>query len=197
MKMVRKLGKKDEKGQGLVEYALLLILVGIVVIAVLVLYGNALYQAFAGIIEAFQLGCGQAGEQTFKDYSGAGGVAPGSTTTVKNWPTEGTVTQGFNFCHKGLDIANNEGTPIKSVADGTVVASGWSSMGYGNMVVINHGQFQTLYGHLSKRSVHTGDSVTAGQKIGEMGNTGCSTGTHLHFEVRWGSELKDPGQILP
>lgn len=109
------------------------------------------------------------------------------------WPGFGRITQPFRWYHKGIDIANHDGGPILAADSGTVVVSGWTNSGYGNHVIIDHGNgFQTLYGHLSSISVTTGIRVTRGTTIGQMGNTGRSTGTHLHFEIRTGSGNVDP-----
>lgn len=102
-------------------------------------------------------------------------------------PVNGVVTQRGHGPYEAWDIANKIGTPVYAMADGVVMISkdsGWNG-GYGQYIVIKHGNnTQTLYGHLSENSVHAGQSVSQGQKIGELGNTGRSTGPHLHFEVR-------------
>lgn len=85
--------------------------------------------------------------------------------------------------HTGIDLACASGTPIKASDGGTVVYSGWYD-GYGNMVKIDHGNgFETLYGHNSKNAVSVGQKVAQGEIIAYVGNTGRSTGNHLHFEV--------------
>lgn len=95
--------------------------------------------------------------------------------------------------HKGLDIAAASGTPIYAAAGGTVVFSGWNSGGYGNMVLINHGNgISTLYAHCSSVSVTAGDTVSQGQYIAAVGTTGLSTGNHLHFEVRVNGVAQNP-----
>jgi len=98
----------------------------------------------------------------------------------------GRLSQGIHGWN-GVDIAAPKGSPIYAAASGTVIvsrASGWNG-GYGNYVVIDHGDgTQTLYGHLSSDNVSVGQRVTRGQQIGGVGNTGKSTGYHLHFEVR-------------
>lgn len=109
------------------------------------------------------------------------------------WPGFGRITQSFRWYHKGVDIANHDGGAILAADSGTVVVSGWTNSGYGNHIIIDHGNgFQTLYGHLSSISVVTGTRVTRGTTIGQMGNTGRSTGTHLHFEIRTASGNVDP-----
>jgi murein DD-endopeptidase MepM/ murein hydrolase activator NlpD len=95
-------------------------------------------------------------------------------------------------CHHAVDIANSEGTEIRAAESGRVVIAHRIGGGYGKTVVINHGDFQTLYAHLSGIKVNVGDSVPKGWLIGQMGNTGHSTGSHLHFEIRKGSKLQDP-----
>ncbi len=188
---------ESERGQGTVEYALLLVLIAIVVIAILWILGNSLSTVFYGIAEALQFGCGEVSKQTFRSYAGEGGEAQGSPTLSYS-PTLGKTTQRYWFCHNGWDIANPEGTPVYAVDDGVVKFAGWSDRGYGNMVVIDHGSYQTLYAHLRDApSVSEGQSVVAGQVIGSMGNTGFSTGPHLHFEIRHGSSLIDPGPYIP
>jgi murein DD-endopeptidase MepM/ murein hydrolase activator NlpD len=109
-------------------------------------------------------------------------------------PTEGHLSSGFGYridpflhcikMHTGVDISNEPGTPILASADGIVSFIGYLS-GYGLTVKIDHGnEIQTLYGHLSEFYVHEGQSVLRGDVIGTMGNTGRSTGPHLHYEVR-------------
>lgn len=100
------------------------------------------------------------------------------------WPTQGVITQRFSWYHPGLDIANPAG-PLSMAADsGRVIYAGWDTSGYGNMVLIDHGNgYKTRYGHLSQIMVVSGQSIGRGQAIGKMGNTGHSTGTHLHFEI--------------
>ena len=190
-------GKACERGQGMIEYALLIALVAIVVIAALSILGQSLSTVFYGIAEALQSNCGQVGANTFRSYAGEGSSSPPGTLSLVN-PTDGAVTQRYWFCHKGLDVAAAQGTPVRAVAAGTVRFAGWSNQGYGNMVVIDHGSYQTLYAHLSAApSVSAGQSVAAGAVIGSMGNTGFSTGPHLHFELRLGREVVDPGPFFP
>ena len=101
------------------------------------------------------------------------------------WPTGGYVTQYFQRYHPALDIARSIGTPVKAADTGYVVVAGWSNEGYGNYIVIDHGNgYQTLYAHLSKIFVRVGDTVGKGAVIGNMGSSGRSTGPHLHFEIR-------------
>lgn len=85
--------------------------------------------------------------------------------------------------HSGMDFSAKTGTDVYATGNGKVTMAGWKQ-GYGNCIVINHGYgFQTLYGHLSKYKVRVGQKVKRGEVIGEVGNTGKSTGSHLHYEV--------------
>jgi len=105
-------------------------------------------------------------------------------------------TSGFGCrwgrLHAGTDFAAPHGTPIYATADGVVTHAGWSS-GYGNLIKIQH-EFgiETRYGHLSKLRVKVGQRVSRGDRIGDMGNTGRSTGTHLHYETRVGGKPVNP-----
>ena len=101
-------------------------------------------------------------------------------------------TGGFEF-HKGVDLSAPTGTPVVATADGTVEKAEWNSGGYGNMVVINHGNgIKTLYAHLSKILVRKGQKVKRGQMIGLVGSTGKSVAPHLHYEVEVKGEAKNP-----
>ncbi|MBK5231461.1 MAG: peptidoglycan DD-metalloendopeptidase family protein [Thermoleophilia bacterium] len=118
------------------------------------------------------------------------------------WPVSGTITSGFGgrsspggvgtTYHEGLDIAVPEGTPIRAAQGGTVIAASYNG-GYGNYTCIDHGNaLSTCYGHQSQLGVTTGQSVDQGQVIGYSGNTGASTGPHVHFEVRINGVAQDP-----
>ena len=104
------------------------------------------------------------------------------------WPAVGTLTSGYGWrwgrMHRGIDIANNVGTPIVAVADGVVASSGWNEGGYGYLVEISHpdGTF-TRYAHNSRLLVSKGMNVSQGTPLALMGSTGRSTGPHLHFEI--------------
>jgi murein DD-endopeptidase MepM/ murein hydrolase activator NlpD len=105
-------------------------------------------------------------------------------------------TSGFGYrwgrLHAGTDFAAPHGTPIYATADGVVTHAGWLS-GYGRLVKVQH-EFgiETRYAHMSKIRVKVGERVSRGQRVGDMGNTGRSTGTHLHYEVRVGGEPINP-----
>ena len=124
----------------------------------------------------------------------------GSVTATGSfvWPATGRITQGYRFYHKAIDIANKGAGPILAADGGTVIGAGWlDGYGYGNRVIIDHGNgFVTLYAHLSVIQVQAGQRVNRGDLIGRMGNTGRSTGTHLHFEIRQGGVLLNPLSYL-
>jgi murein DD-endopeptidase MepM/ murein hydrolase activator NlpD len=114
------------------------------------------------------------------------------------WPTRGYISQGFWYGHRGIDIANAVGIPVAAADGGYVTYAGWSAVGYGYMVQIDHGNgFSTLYAHLSQWYVDPGQAVARGQVIGAMGSTGNSTGPHLHFEIRYGGAPQNPLVYLP
>jgi murein DD-endopeptidase MepM/ murein hydrolase activator NlpD len=118
--------------------------------------------------------------------TGATGSASGSGFTH---PAPGSVKSQGIHGYNAVDLAGGMGSAIRAAADGEVIVarpSGWNG-GYGNYIVIRHSNgVQTLYAHLSSLNVGVGSYVSQGQTIGGMGNTGRSTGTHLHFEVRGG-----------
>lgn len=117
------------------------------------------------------------------------------TGTFDN-PTRGTLTSRFGTrwgrMHTGIDVAGPVGTAIRASDGGVVTYTGWKG-NYGLAVMIDHGQNKvTLYAHCNKILVKTGDKVYKGQKVAEMGNTGNSTGPHLHFEVRINGKAQNP-----
>lgn len=123
--------------------------------------------------------------QIFTGAKPADAVVPAGTKML--WPIAARrITQYFTWKHTGVDIAGPIGTPIYAADDGIVELAGWSG-GYGNAVIINHGNgLWTRYGHASKLFVKKGDQVKKGQTIMATGSTGRSTGPHLHFEVMSG-----------
>lgn len=131
---------------------------------------------------------------SFTDVSSDSAVGLGEF----GWPTAGNVTQGFWSGHRAVDIGSWTGAPVKATDGGRVMIakSGWN-YGYGNYVVIDHGNgFVSLYGHLNSIYVQSGESVSNGQRIGTVGNTGNSTGPHLHFEIRYRDALRNPNSYL-
>lgn len=99
--------------------------------------------------------------------------------------------------HTGVDIPAPTGTPVVNVMSGQVTFAGYSSSGYGYLVVVENGGVQSFYGHLSRIDVQVGQIVEAGQVVGASGNTGMSTGPHLHWEVRVNGTPVDPLQFIP
>ncbi|MFO8034439.1 MAG: M23 family metallopeptidase [Candidatus Bipolaricaulota bacterium] len=137
--------------------------------------------------EAVRLGAGQAGRFI--------------------WPLRGRISSPFGWrvhpirggrhLHSGLDIAVPEGTPVHAAAAGRVSMTGWSGE-YGVLVMIRHTEgYSTYYAHLSQAKVQEGQYVEQAQVLGLSGNTGMSTGPHLHFEIREGSVPVDPELYLP
>ena len=118
------------------------------------------------------------------------------------WPVHGRLTSYFGrrnlgmgtaAFHRGIDVAAPTGTPIVAARSGTVVYSGWSTSGYGNLVRIRHGDgSETWYAHASRLLVSVGQYVNQGQRIALVGSTGLSTGPHLHFELHIGGIAVDP-----
>ncbi|MGL4981717.1 MAG: peptidoglycan DD-metalloendopeptidase family protein [Treponemataceae bacterium] len=103
---------------------------------------------------------------------------------------------GARSFHTGVDLVAPQGTSIKASSDGKVVFAGWSNV-YGNYVILNHGGgYQTLYAHMLRISVRKGQSVAQGSQVGLVGNTGYSTGAHLHFTVYKNGKTINPYQVL-
>lgn len=99
--------------------------------------------------------------------------------------------------HKGVDIAAPKGTSVFSAAEGRIIRTGYDAGGYGNFIEVRHPNgLSTVYGHLIRIDVASGDAVAHGQRIGLVGSTGYSTGPHLHFEVRRGDGQVNPTKVL-
>ena len=122
------------------------------------------------------------------------------------FPIRGRLTSPFGYrqdpftgvrtFHTGIDLAAPTGTPIKATLDGKVAVSGYSTV-FGNYVIITHdGGYQSLYGHMSSVGVKRGQNITQGAIIGKVGNTGYSTGSHLHFSVYRNGKTLDPQSVL-
>ncbi len=129
-----------------------------------------------------------------------------SRSTPKGWPTRGWLTSYFGkrlspfsgrqVVHEGLDIAANTGTPIYATADGVVARVSYSPS-YGKTLVIDHGYgYRTIFGHTSKILVTSGQQIRRGDRIALVGNTGRSTGPHLHYELRLNGVPIDPRKTL-
>ena len=106
-------------------------------------------------------------------------------------------SRGFTSWHTGVDLAAPPGTPVKAANGGSVIFAGWNSYGYGYAIVLAHGPYTTLYGHLSEIYVTCGQYVGPGQVIGGVGSTGDSSGPHLHFEIRYNDVPTDPTFTMP
>jgi murein DD-endopeptidase MepM/ murein hydrolase activator NlpD len=133
-----------------------------------------------------------------KMYGGAGLTRGGASGLIR--PVKGTFTSPFGQrwgrLHAGIDLAAPVGTPIRAAASGRVILMAPTG-GYGNYTCIDHGRsYSTCYGHQSRFGTSRGASVVQGQVIGYVGNTGNSTGPHLHFEVRIGGKPVDPMDYL-
>lgn len=125
--------------------------------------------------------------------------------TPSMWPMRGYVSSGFGKrldpftgiwkMHEGIDICARKGTPIRATADGKVRFAGWYH-GYGKMVRLNHIYYETRYGHLEDIKVRPGQSVKRGDIIGTCGNSGNTTGVHLHYEVRVSGKPTDPKKYI-
>ncbi|MCX7716428.1 MAG: M23 family metallopeptidase, partial [Endomicrobia bacterium] len=122
------------------------------------------------------------------------------------WPSKGSVVSPFGrrihpvykieHFHTGIDIANNIGTPVYATADGKIKFAGWQE-GYGKVVVIEHKfGYVTIYGHLSVIKVKQGQKISRGDTIGLMGDTGTTTGPHLHYEIWKDNKLCNPVKFL-
>jgi murein DD-endopeptidase MepM/ murein hydrolase activator NlpD len=117
------------------------------------------------------------------------------------YPTNKRYLSGFDWSpqtnHNGLDFAGNTGEAVYASDAGVIVYAGWNDYGYGNMIMVDHGNgFQTLYAHLSALNVGCGQSVGRGEVIGAVGSTGRSSGSHLHFEIMAGVKV-NPWDYLP
>lgn len=118
------------------------------------------------------------------------------------WPANEHWLSGYDYSpganHPAIDIAGDTGDPVYAADDGVVVYSGWSYSGYGNLIVIDHGNgWQSLYAHLDTYYVECGLSVFQGAVIGTVGNTGNSAGDHLHFELVYETAKVNPWNFLP
>jgi murein DD-endopeptidase MepM/ murein hydrolase activator NlpD len=109
------------------------------------------------------------------------------------WPSSGRITQQFWNGHRAIDIGSWTGNPVVASDSGYIIYAGWDRTGYGNLIIIDHGNgFRTYYAHLSRIFVRQGESVGQGQRVGSVGNTGNSTGPHLHFEIRQNGIQRNP-----
>ncbi|SEP91218.1 N-terminal domain of peptidoglycan hydrolase CwlO-containing protein [Virgibacillus subterraneus] len=156
----------------------------------------------AAVIEkAKKSALAQLAKEKNKNSSSSGASLSAGGSGIFSWPSQGRLSSTYGSrslgYHYGLDIAASTGTTIKTAAAGVVTRSAYSTS-YGNVVYVYHPQYNksTVYAHMSSRSVGYGQNVSAGQKLGEIGNTGRSYGAHLHFEVHNG-EWSQHGGINP
>jgi murein DD-endopeptidase MepM/ murein hydrolase activator NlpD len=109
--------------------------------------------------------------------------------TASNW----IVGNNYSAYHHGIDLYITLGEPIRAADRGVVVYSGWNTWGYGNLIVVDHGNgWQTVYAHLNAVQVGCGGIVNRGETVGYGGSTGNSTGPHLHFEMVYNGARVDP-----
>lgn len=122
------------------------------------------------------------------------------------WPVPGKITSGFGYrrhpisgkrdFHQGIDIANKTGTSIIASGSGIVTFSGYNG-GYGKVIIISHGYgYKSVYAHNTENLVKVGERVEKGEIIGKLGNTGTSTGPHVHFEIHYNGSQINPLKIL-
>lgn len=115
------------------------------------------------------------------------------------WPVSGHITQQFWHGHRAIDVGARAGAPIVAADSGYVIKAshGWNG-GYGRMVMVDHGNgFVSLYAHMNTVYVRQGENVAKGEQLGTVGNTGRSTGPHLHFEIRQNGAARNPFYFLP
>ena len=129
----------------------------------------------------------------------AGPVPEGARGTgAFQWPVLGTITQGYWYGHRAIDVGAPTGSAVVATDGGFVSFAGWTDVGYGYLIVVDHANsFSTYYAHLSNIYVAVGQELRRGQVIGAVGNTGNSTGPHLHFEVRRNNAQQNPRAYLP
>jgi len=128
-----------------------------------------------------------------------GSVPEGARGTGRfQWPVLGRITQGYWYGHRAIDVGAPTGSALLAADGGFVSFAGWTDVGYGYLIVIDHANgFATYYAHLSNMYVFAGQAVERGQVIGAVGSTGWSTGPHLHFEVRYYGAQQNPRAYLP
>lgn len=132
-------------------------------------------------------------EKVEKDTGNTRNATDGSIPSGR--PVQGAITQMYHSRHIGIDFGIVNGTPIESTQSGKVTYAGWNSQGYGNLVIVDNGTYQTYYGHLSSVQVKVGQEVNPGTQLGLSGNTGNSTGPHLHYEIRKNNFPIDPTKL--
>jgi murein DD-endopeptidase MepM/ murein hydrolase activator NlpD len=128
-------------------------------------------------------------------YTGSVGVGVFLWPTTERWVSGYEYNPGAN--HPAIDIAGSIENPVWASDNGVIVYAGWSNYGYGNLIVVDHGNgWQSLYAHLNSISAGCGQSVNQGQRIGGLGSTGNSSGAHLHFELIYVGSKVNPWNFL-
>jgi murein DD-endopeptidase MepM/ murein hydrolase activator NlpD len=163
-------------------------------------------KAAADAARAQQLAAPAGSPRSGPSTSPSGPTGPSAPTVVERpvstsgmiWPIAGRVSQEFHGGHAGMDIFAPLGTPIYSALGGTVISAGFNNGGYGNLVIVSHGNgFTTAYAHMDQIIASVGQEVGAGTLLGLEGSTGRSTGPHLHFETRVNGTAVNPRNYLP
>lgn len=107
-------------------------------------------------------------------------------------------SRGVSWFHSGADLVAPTGTPVEPIMEGTVEAVNHEAFGFGNHVIVKHDEgYESIYGHLSKTEVVTGQKVTLETELGKSGSTGFSTGPHLHLEIHQNGSIVNPADIVP
>ena len=130
--------------------------------------------------------------------AGGAPAEPDAPTGRWIWPVQGRISQPFSPGHRAIDVVADHGTLVRSADAGRVVYARWEISGYGYLVIVDHGDgYRSYYGHLYGFYVDVGQEVERGDLLGQLGNTGHSTGPHLHFEIRYLGSHLDPLDVLP
>jgi murein DD-endopeptidase MepM/ murein hydrolase activator NlpD len=130
-------------------------------------------------------------------------TVPEQYAGAMRWPLDAYIVSSeygerWGKVHKGMDMAAHVGEPVYAIADGEVIYAGDGLHGYGNVVILRHDRkTSSLYAHNSELKVKQGDQVTKGTLVALLGNTGHSTGPHVHFEIRDGDAAVNPRNVLP
>lgn len=135
----------------------------------------------------------------FAKLFGENGINSSSNLSIdspEGKPLNGIITQVSHNGHVALDYGVPIGTSVHTTMSGKVTYAGWNNEGYGNLVIVENGPYKTYYAHLSKIPVSAGQIVKEGAIIGLSGNTGNSTGPHLHYEVRKNGVAVDPASTM-